>query len=263
MLSKLRVKPGHAAGLAKRDPADRLGLDRSRALDADLAELQALQDRLWAERRRSLLLVLQGIDASGKDSTIRHVFTGLNPHGCRVEDFAQPSTTELAHDYLWRVHARCPARGQIGIWNRSHYEDVIAVRVHRLEPAAVWRKRYQHIREFERMLADEGTTVVKILLHISPDEQAKRLQTRITDPTKRWKFRPEDLDDRRRFGEIQAAYEQAITKTSTDWAPWYVVPADRRWVRNAAITRLLLTTLRGLRPKFPKVAVDLSQITIA
>jgi polyphosphate kinase 2 (PPK2 family) len=137
VLSRLRVEPGHAANLAKRDAGARLGLDRSRALDADLAELRALQDRLWAERRHSLLMILQGTDAAGKDSTIRHVFTGLNPHGCRVEDFSQPSSTELAHDYLWRVHAKCPARGQIGIWNRSHYEDVIAVRVHRLEPARV------------------------------------------------------------------------------------------------------------------------------
>jgi PPK2 family polyphosphate:nucleotide phosphotransferase len=227
-----------------------------------MAELRALQDRLWAERRRSLLVVLQGTDAAGKDSTIRHVFTGLNPHGCRVEDFAQPSTTELAHDYLWRVHARCPARGQIGIWNRSHYEDVIAVSVRSLEPAQVWRRRFRHIREFERMLAEEGTTIVKILLHISRSEQGKRLQERIEDPAKRWKFRPEDLEDRRRFGKIEAAYEQALTKTSTRWAPWYVVPADHRWVRNAAVTRLLLHTLRGMGPEFPEVTVDLEQFVI-
>jgi PPK2 family polyphosphate:nucleotide phosphotransferase len=263
VLSKLRVQPGHAAGLAKRDTGDRLGLDRSRSLDDDMAELRALQDRLWAERRRSVLIVLQGTDAAGKDGTIRHVFTGLNPHGCRVEDFSQPSSTELAQDYLWRVHAKCPAGGQIGIWNRSHYEDVIAVRVHALEPTAVWRKRYRHIREFERMLADEGTTIVKVLLHISRAEQAKRLRQRIADPTKRWKFQQSDVADRRHFGDIEAAYEQAITKTSTAWAPWYVVPADHRWVRNAAVTRLLLQTLRGLQPEFPHVAVDLSQIDLS
>ncbi len=263
VLAELRVKPGDPAGLAKRDTADRLGFERDRSLDADTAELRGLQDRLWAERTRSLLIVLQGTDAAGKDGTIRHVFTGLNPHGCRVEDFAQPSSTELAHDYLWRVHARCPARGQIGIWNRSHYEDVVAVRVHRLEPPAVWRKRYRHICEFERMLADEGTTIVKILLHISRAEQAKRLRERIEDPTKRWKFRPEDAADRRRFGDIHAAYEQAITKTSTAWAPWYIVPADHRWVRNAVVTRLLLETLRGLRPEYPQVTTDLSQIDLS
>jgi PPK2 family polyphosphate:nucleotide phosphotransferase len=258
VLSKIRVQPGHAAGLAGRDQAAKLGVDRSRSLAADMDELRALQDRLWAERRRSLLIVLQGTDAAGKDSTIRHVFTGLNPHGCRVEDFAQPSTTELAHDYLWRVHDRCPARGQIGIWNRSHYEDVIAVRVRELVPEKVWRRRYRHIREFERMLADEGTTIVKILLHISRTEQGERLQARVDDPSKRWKFRPEDLEDRRRFGAIEAAYEEAITATSTRWAPWYVVPADRRWVRNAAVTRLLLQTLRRMRPEFPEATVDLS-----
>jgi PPK2 family polyphosphate:nucleotide phosphotransferase len=262
VLTKLRVKPGRAAGLGERDTADRLGVDRDRSLDEEMAELRALQDRLWAERRRSVLVVLQGTDASGKDSTIRHVFTGLNPHGCRVEDFAQPSATELVHDYLWRVHARCPARGQIGIWNRSHYEDVIAVRVRSLEPEKVWRRRFRHICEFERMLADEGTTIVKILLHISRSEQGDRLRARLDDPAKRWKFRPEDLEDRQRFGEIEAAYEEALTKTSTAWAPWYVVPADHRWVRNAAVTQLLLATLRRMDPQFPEVTIDLSQFAI-
>jgi PPK2 family polyphosphate:nucleotide phosphotransferase len=262
VLSKLRVKPGDAAGLGSRNPAAKLGIDRARSLAADMDELRSLQDRLWAERGRSLLVILQGIDASGKDSTIRHVFTGLNPHGCRVEDFAQPSATELAHDYLWRVHDRCPARGQIGIWNRSHYEDVIAVRVHELAPEKVWRRRYRHIREFERMLTEEGTTVVKILLHMSRREQGERLRARIDDPAKRWKFRPEDLEDRRRFGAIEAAYEEAITRTSTGWAPWYVVPADRRWVRNAAVTRLLLRTLREMHPRFPDATVDPATVVL-
>jgi PPK2 family polyphosphate:nucleotide phosphotransferase len=262
VLSKLRVKPGDAAGLAGRNPGDHLGVDRSRSLDEDLAELRDLQDRLWAERDRSLLIVLQGTDAAGKDSTIRHVFTGLNPHGCRVEDFARPSATELAHDYLWRVHARCPARGQIGIWNRSHYEDVIAVRVHDLAPKPVWRHRFRHIREFERMLVDEGTAIVKVMLHISRAEQGERLRARIADPSKQWKFQPEDIDDRARWDGIQAAYEEAVTKTSTAWAPWYVVPADHRWVRNAAVTSLLLHALREMRPEFPPPSVDLSRFTI-
>lgn len=256
------MKPGHPAGIAARDPAAKLGVDRSRSLGADMEELRSLQDRLWAERRRSVLVILQGTDASGKDSTIRHVFTGLNPHGCRVEDFAQPSSTELAHDYLWRVHDRCPARGQIGIWNRSHYEDVIAVRVRELVPEKVWRRRFRHIREFERTLTDEGTTIVKIMLHISRSEQGERLRERLDDPTKRWKFRPEDVEDRRRFGAIEAAYEEAITATSTRWAPWHVVPADRRWVRNAAVTHLLLRTLRGMRPEFPEATVDLTGLVV-
>ena len=262
MLSQLRVKPGHAAGLESRDPAARLGVDRERDLGDDMAELRALQDRLWAERRRSLLVVLQGTDAAGKDSTIRHVFTGINPHGCRVEDFAQPSTTDLAHDYLWRVHARCPARGQIGIWNRSHYEDVVAVRVRALAPEEVWRRRFRHICEFERMLAEEGTTIVKILLHISRKEQGERLRARLADPAKQWKFRPEDLEDRQRFGAIEAAYEEALTQTSTTWAPWYVVPADHRWVRNAAVTQLLLQALRDMDPQFPDVTIDLGTFTV-
>jgi len=262
VISKIRVNPGDAAGLAGRDPRAKLGVDRSRSLDADMDELRSLQDRLWAERRRSLLIVLQGTDAAGKDSTIRHVFTGLNPHGCRVEDFGQPSSSDLAHDYLWRVHDRCPARGQIAIWNRSHYEDVVAVRVRGLVRAPVWRRRYRHIREFERMLADEGTTIVKILLHISRKEQGERLRERLADPAKRWKFRPEDLEDRRRFGAIEAAYEEAITKTSTGWAPWHVVPADRRWVRNAAVTHLLLRTLRDMRPEFPEAADGLSGLVV-
>ena len=156
----------------------------------------------------------------------------------------------------------CPARGQIGIWNRSHYEDVVAVRVHALEPEKVWRRRFRHICEFERMLADEGTTIVKILLHISREEQGDRLRARLDDPAKQWKFRPEDVEDRQRFGEIEAAYEEALTKTSTRWAPWYVVPADHRWVRNAAVTPPAADTLRSMQPQFPEVTVDLAQFAI-
>ena len=175
------------------------------------------------------------MDASGKDGTIRRVFTGVNPQGCRVVSFREPTATELAHDFLWRVHAACPARGEIAIFNRSHYEDVVAVRVRGLAPVHVWKRRYEHIRDFERLLADEGTAVVKVVLHISREEQRRRLLERLEDPEKRWKFQPGDLDDRRRWDDFSSAYEDAIRETSTEWAPWYVAPADHNWVRNLAV----------------------------
>jgi PPK2 family polyphosphate:nucleotide phosphotransferase len=252
MLEPLLVKPGHDARLRHRDPGDRLGLHQEVDLADEVAELFGLQDRLWAEARRSVLVVLQGMDASGKDGTIRHVFTGLNPHGCRVTDFKEPSATDLAQDYLWRVHACCPARGQIGIWNRSHYEDVIATRVRGLVSEHVWHRRYRHLREFERLLTDEGTTLVKVFLHISFEEQGRRFQERADTPHKRWKLRQSDLDDRRRWDEYVDAYERAITETSTDWAPWHVIPADQKWVRNAAVMRLLLHVMREMKPQFPE-----------
>jgi PPK2 family polyphosphate:nucleotide phosphotransferase len=252
MLEELRVTPGHKADLNERDPSLKLGLKRPVDLTAEGAELLDLQDRLWAEARRSVLVVLQGMDASGKDGTIRHVFTGLNPHGCRVTDFKQPSATDLAHDYLWRIHAACPARGQIGIWNRSHYEDVIATRVRGLASEHVWRRRYQHLREFERMLHDEGTTIIKLFLHISLEEQGKRFAQRAEDPNKQWKLQPSDLADRGHWDAYTTAYEETLTETSTEWAPWHVIPADRKWVRNAVVTRLLLDTLRRLHPRFPE-----------
>ena len=254
MLDELRVPPGHKADLSGRDPGRKLGLKRPVDLSAEGAALLDLQDRLWAEARRSVLVVLQGMDASGKDGTIRHVFTGLNPHGCRVTDFKQPSATELAQDYLWRIHTACPARGQIGIWNRSHYEDVIATRVRGLTSEHVWRRRYQHLREFERMLHDEGTTIIKLFLHISFEEQGKRFGERAHDPTKQWKLQPSDLADRSHWNAYTNAYEEALTETSTEWAAWHVIPADRKWVRNVIVTRLLLHTLQELHPQFPEPA---------
>jgi PPK2 family polyphosphate:nucleotide phosphotransferase len=200
---------------------------------------------------RSVLLVLQGLDASGKDGTIRNVLTGLNPQGCRVVSFKAPTATDLDHDYLWRVHALCPARGEIGIFNRSHYEDVATVRVLELAPAQVWKQRPHHIREFERLLTDEGTAVVKVFLHVSPDEQRRRLQERLDDPEKAWKFRVGDIDARIHWNDYMDAYEDVITETSTAWAPWHVVPADRNWVRNLAVAELLVHTLESLDPKLP------------
>jgi PPK2 family polyphosphate:nucleotide phosphotransferase len=250
-----RVRPGSSPDLASRDPSARPdGLDKEQGharLDEGAERLGVLQGRLAAEASRAVLLVLQGVDASGKDGTIRHVLAGTSPQGVRVVSFQAPNATDLAHDYLWRVHALCPERGELGVFNRSHYEDVVAVRVRNLEPERVWRRRSEHIRAFERMLADEGTTIVKVFLHVSKDEQRKRLQERIDDAEKRWKFRASDLEDRARWDDFQAAYEDAIRETSTDWAPWHVVPADRNWVRNLAVAELLLETLERLDPQLP------------
>jgi len=255
MLDALIVRPGSAAGLEQRDPRDTLGLpdkkDAAEELEALHEELGSLQERLYAEGRRSVLVVLQGLDASGKDGTIRHVFTGVNPQGCRVTSFKAPTPVELAHDFLWRVHAECPARGMIGIFNRSHYEDVVTVRVLELAPEEVWSRRPQRIVEFERLLTDEGTTVLKCFLHVSAEEQQERFAERESDPTKRWKFNPRDEETARRFDEYTSAYEQALTETSTEHAPWYVIPADRNWVRNHAVATVLVEALRRLDPKYP------------
>jgi PPK2 family polyphosphate:nucleotide phosphotransferase len=230
---------------------------------ADLQpRLRDLQERLWAEASRAVLLVLQAMDAGGKDGTIRSVFTGVNPQGVRVSSFKVPSGRELMQDYLWRVHAECPERGEIGIFNRSHYEDVVVVRVHGTVPESVWRRRYRHIREFERILTDEGTTVVKIFLLVSRDEQRQRLQARLDTPRKNWKFRTGDLDDRARWDDFVAAYDEAITETSSDWAPWYVVPADRKWVRNVAVSTLLVQTLEALDPHYPPPAPGIESLTV-
>ncbi|MBK9178137.1 MAG: polyphosphate kinase 2 family protein [Acidimicrobiales bacterium] len=265
-LADLLVQPGEPPRLQRRDPSDSLGLEsREQAaelLEGHRQELALLQNRLWAEAGRSLLLVLQGLDASGKDGTIRNVFSGVNPQGCRVASFKVPVGAELAHDYLWRVHAVCPARGEIGIFNRSHYEDIVAGRVRGSVPDDVWRRRFRHVREFERMLADEGTSTVKVFLHLSRDEQRERLQARLDDPEKRWKFRLGDLDDRACWDDYTRAYEETIEETSTAWAPWYVVPADHKWVRNVAVGSLLVHALRGLDPQIPANPEDLSGVVI-
>ena len=256
LLDTLRVDAGSATRLDRRDPTARIGAETK---DAGLARLQelverlgVLHNRLVAEADRSLLLVLQGMDTSGKDGTIRNVLTGVNPQGCRVVSFREPTTTELDHDYLWRVHAVCPADGELAIFNRSHYEDVVAVRVRGIVPEPVWRRRYAHIRAFEQLLVDEGTTVVKVFLHLSRDEQRKRLQERLDNPEKRWKFKAGDLDDRRLWDDFAEAYEDAIHETSTAYAPWYVVPADHNWVRNLCVAEILVNALERLDPQLPE-----------
>lgn len=254
-IAALKVAPGARVRLSNYDTADTLGWAKEsakRELEKVKLRLELLQQRLFAEERRSVLLVLQAMDAAGKDGTIRTIMSGVNPAGVRVTGFGAPGGPETAHDYLWRVHAAVPAKGQIGIFNRSHYEDLLVVRVRGFAPASVWSKRFDHIKGFEQMLADEGTKVVKCFLHVSLEEQRQRLQERIDDPEKRWKFRKGDLDDRALWPEYTKAYEDVLSKTSTKDAPWYVVPADRNWVRNLAVAKILLQHLEAMKPRLPE-----------
>jgi PPK2 family polyphosphate:nucleotide phosphotransferase len=255
LVKGLLVAPGEKAGLHRRAPDDRLDLADKAAsreiVEGLIAELDGLHNRLWAEEKRSVLLVLQGLDTSGKDGTIRRVLTGLNPQGTQVAAFKGPNEAELAHDYLWRVHEVCPSRGHLGVFNRSHYEDVLAARFVGAATRGQCRLRYRHLREFERLLTDEGTTVVKVFLHLSKGEQRERLQARLEDPAKTWKFKMDDLETRSHWDDYMTAYEEVLTETSTDHAPWYVVPADRKWVRDVAVATLLVETYRRLDPKIP------------
>ncbi len=253
----LQVVPGRPARLANRDPGESFGLDKETAaplLAAQLDRIRDLQDRLWAEGSRAVLVVLQGIDTAGKDGVINKVMTAFNPQGCPVTSFKVPSTEELAHDYLWRVHNRVPKKGEIGVFNRSHYEDVLVVRVHGLVPKAVWSKRYAQINDFERILSENGTTIVKFFLSIDRDEQRRRFQARLDDPAKRWKFALRDLEERKLWDSYQAAFEEALTKTSTASAPWYVIPANRKWFRDLAVATILGERLAALRPAYPQPA---------
>jgi PPK2 family polyphosphate:nucleotide phosphotransferase len=255
----LRVPPGSRARLARRDPAATFGWEKAAAeteLAKQLSRLAELQDRFWAESKRAVLVVLQGIDSAGKDGTINKVMEAFNPQGCPVTSFKVPSTEELAHDYLWRVHRSVPRKGEIGIFNRSHYEDVLVVRVHDLVPKAVWSKRYDQINAFEQHLTATGTTIVKFFLSIDKDEQRKRFQARYDDPTKRWKFAMGDLEERKRWDDYQAAFEDALSRTSTAAAPWYVIPANRKWFRNLAVATILASTIADLKPQYPPVAAD-------
>ncbi len=251
----LRVPPGKRFRLEGSDPAATHGWSKEAAapeLERQLARLADLQDRFWAEARRSVLIVLQGIDAAGKDGTINKVMEAFNPQGCPVTAFKVPTSEELAHDYLWRIHRRTPRKGEIGIFNRSHYEDVLVVRVHRLVPKSTWSKRYEQINAFEETLAAGGTTIVKFFLTIDRDEQRARFQARLDDPTRRWKFAMGDLAERKLWDDYQAAFDEALTRTSTAVAPWYVIPANRKWFRNLAVATILADTIAGLRPKYPR-----------
>jgi PPK2 family polyphosphate:nucleotide phosphotransferase len=261
------IPPKSRVHLAKIDPRSTDGVpgDKivTKATQPVLAtRLAELQERLYAESSRSLLLILQGMDTSGKGGTVKHCLRGINPAGVRVSAFKAPNEVELAHDFLWRVHVNVPRRGNIGVFDRSHYEDVMIVRVHGLVPEDVWRRRYDHIKAFEANLADAGTAIVKVFLHISRDEQVERLQARLDNKEKHWKFQVSDLEERERWDDYQEAFEDAIEATTADDAPWYVVPADRKWYRNWAVMRILIETLEAMDPQFPPSETDLSGITI-
>jgi len=260
-----RIAPGAEVDLGAIDTRATSGHEKDAARDRlkDLNDrLEALQEMLYAEGKHKVLIVLQGMDTAGKDGTIRHVFEGVNPQGVRVAGFKKPTERELAHDYLWRVHRHTPGSGEIVIFNRSHYEDVLVVRVLGLVPEERWGKRYDHIVEFERLLADEGTTILKFFLHISPEEQKERLQARLDDPSKHWKFSVGDLGPRRVWDEYAAAYTEMLERTSTEHAPWFVVPADRKWHRNLVIAETMVSTLEGLDMEFPPPEDDLSGVVI-
>ncbi|MBV8527678.1 MAG: polyphosphate kinase 2 family protein [Candidatus Dormibacteraeota bacterium] len=251
-----RVKPGSKVSLAAIDTASTPGLKGGReaaaaARPASLQTLAPLQDKLWAESTRCLLVILQGMDAAGKDGTVKHVFEGLNPEAIRTTEFKVPTSEELAHDFLWRISRALPRRGQIGVFNRSQYEDVVAVRVRKNVPESVWRPRFRSIAEFERALVHEGTTIVKCFLHISKDEQKKRFEERLRLPDKRWKFSPDDLIDRNFWDAYRRAYEEAISATSTDHAPWYIIPADHKWYLHWAVDVVLVETLQEMDPHYP------------
>jgi PPK2 family polyphosphate:nucleotide phosphotransferase len=252
------VKPGAKVRLDRFNPADTSGFggkkkDGLKEVTALVKMLDPLQELLYAEHKHKVLIVLQSMDTGGKDGTIRRVFEGVNPQGVRVAHFGIPTPEETDHDFLWRVHAQVPERGQMVIFNRSHYEGVLVERVHGLVPKEVWKGRYQEINEFERMLTEEGTTILKFYLHIDRKEQMKRLQERLDDPTKHWKFSADDIHERRFWGEYTKAYQEALERTSTPWAPWYIVPSNHPWFRDLIVSSVIVKTLRDLDMKYPKL----------
>ncbi len=260
-IARYRVRPNTDVDLGAWPTADDGDLDKDDIEDRldDLNdELEELQELLFAEGKQKVLIVIQATDTGGKDGTIRHVFDGVNPSGVKVAAFKRPTEKELAHDYLWRVHAHTPGSGEITIFNRSHYEDVLVVRVHDLVPEKRWSKRYRHIREFEQMLVDEGTTIIKLFLHISKDEQRERLQDRVDQPHKNWKFSFGDLTEREHWDDYQEAFRMMLEETATDDAPWYVIPSDRKWFRNLVISEIVVQTLRQLDMAWPAVEEGVS-----
>ncbi len=236
--------------------------DAAAATQKNLDKLDELQELLYAEAKHAVLIVFQAMDGGGKDGAIEHVFSGVNPQGCQVTSFKAPTALELAHDFLWRIHAAVPRKGMIGIFNRSHYESVLVERVHELVPEKVWKGRYDHINNFEWLLADEGTTIIKFFLHISKDEQKQRMEARLEDKAKNWKFNVGDLKERALWDDYMKAYEDALEKCSTEDAPWYIVPADKKWFRNWVVSDTIVRTLQSLDMKYPKAEEGLSKIVV-
>jgi PPK2 family polyphosphate:nucleotide phosphotransferase len=266
-VERYRVKPGEHMHLPHIDTRSTGSFDGDKEagevlLDTLTDRLAELQEVFYAQGKHRLLIVLQALDTGGKDGTISHVFGKVNPQGVDVASFKAPTAQELAHDYLWRIHPHTPGNGEIVIFNRSHYEEVLIVRVHELVPKTVWKRRYEHINAFEKMLADEGTTILKFHLLISKDEQKERLQARLDDPTKHWKFDPNDLNERKLWDDYIDAYEEAIHRTSTKHAPWYVVPSDRKWYRNLVIAQTIVQTMEGLKLAYPEPKQSLDGIVI-
>lgn len=265
-MERYRVKPGQRVDLAEWDPEDKGDFDDKKPAEAETAklndQLEELQELLYAENKHKLLIVLQAMDTGGKDGVIRHVFDGVNPVGVRVASFKVPTPIELNHDYLWRIHQQTPGRGEMVIFNRSHYEDVLVVRVHNLAPPEVWGRRFDHINHFEQLLSDEGATILKFYLHISKEEQKQRLQERLDQPDKRWKFAKGDLAERKRWLDYMQAYEEMLGKTSTAWAPWFIIPANRKWYRDWLISKIIVSTLNGLDMRYPEPEAGLDDLVI-
>lgn len=265
LISRLIVKPGKRVQLNDEHAGNSFGWEKHEAIEALQAnreKLSALQYKLYADGRHALLVVLQAIDAGGKDGTVRDIFTSMNPQGCVVSSFKAPTPEELRHDYLWRVHQRVPGRGMVGVFNRSHYEDVLIVRVAKLVPKAVWQQRYEQINDFEKLLTGSSVRVIKIFLHISRGEQKLRLENRLKDPDRQWKFSPEDLAKRRQWPQYRKAFEAMLTKCSTKHAPWYVIPADKKWFRNLAVSHIVATEMGRMPLRFPQPTFDPSKIRV-
>lgn len=266
-MDKYRVKPGSKVDLSQWDPGDTSEFDGDKKGGSDFLDdltkrLEVQQEVLYAEHQHKLLIILQGMDTSGKDGTIQHVFEGVNPQGVRVASFKAPTPEELDHDFLWRIHRQVPGKGEMVIFNRSQYEDVLIVRVHNLVSKDVWSQRYEQINNFEKMLSETGTTILKFCLNISKDEQKSRLKDRLNDPTKLWKFNPEDLKERVLWDDYMQAYNDALSKTSTPWAPWYIVPANHKWFRNLVVATVIVEALEGLHLQYPMPEADYSKIIV-
>ena len=261
---ELQVEPGKKVDLSKWDADDTLGWQKDRKMAASLArtiaKLDSLQYILYAERKRALLIVFQGLDAAGKDGTIRKVMSGVNPQGCRVTSFKAPSAEEAAHDYLWRVHEAVPAIGDFGIFNRSHYEDVLVARVHNLAPKEVWSQRYDQINSFEATLSENQVKILKFFLHISKNEQKRRFFQRLDDPDKQWKLSEADFNERKYWNDYVQAYEAALTRCSTSHAPWFIIPANKKWFRNLAVAHIIVETLEAMKLKFPPPSIDVKKL---